>query len=192
MLDLSAAFAAFPTITTDRLVLRRPHADDAEPIFRIMSNPVVTRYFGSEPMHEPAQAVRRIEQFHADFSDREGIRWAIVRRADDQFLGTCGFWRVVKAHYRAEIGYELDPEWWGRGIMTEAVAAVLNFGFDTMRLHSVEAQIAPENVGSQRVLEKVGFRQEAYFRENYYDPNEGRFTDTAVFSLLQSTWRQQR
>ena len=72
--------------------------------------------------------------------------------------------------------------------MTEAVAAALSFGFQSMGLHSVEAQIAPANSGSRRVLEKLGFVQEAYFRENYYEPADGSFSDTAVFSLLRSSW----
>jgi ribosomal-protein-alanine N-acetyltransferase len=72
--------------------------------------------------------------------------------------------------------------------MTEAIGAVLGFGFTTMGLHSVEAQIHPENTGSRRVLEKLGFVQEGYFRENFYEPADGSFTDTAVFSLLQADW----
>ena len=188
MLDLSEAFTTFPVLQTERLILRNPQVADAEAIFRIMSDPQVLRYFGSAPMTDPEQALRRIASFHADFAAKEGIRWAITSRSDGRFLGTCGFWRLVKEHFRAEIGYELAPEWWGQGIMPEAIDAALNFGFQSMGLHSVEAQIAPENIGSRRVLEKLGFVQEAYFRENYYEPAEGRFTDTAVFSLLRTNW----
>ena len=95
---------------------------------------------------------------------------------------------LIKPHFRAEIGYDLAPAFWGQGVMPEAVGAVLTFGFTTMGLHSVEAQIDPENTGSRRVLEKLGFVQEAYFRENFYVAAEARFTDTAVFSLLKATW----
>jgi ribosomal-protein-alanine N-acetyltransferase len=72
--------------------------------------------------------------------------------------------------------------------MTEALGAMLDFGFTRMGLHSVEAHIHPANSGSRRVLEKLGFTQEGYFRENYYDPVEARFTDTAVYSLLKVIW----
>jgi ribosomal-protein-alanine N-acetyltransferase len=188
MLDLTTAFAEFPVLVTDRLILREPRATDADAVYRIMADPQVLRYFGSPPMTRFEQALNRIAGFHAAFAAHEGIRWAITARADGHLLGTCGFWRLITEHHRAEIGYELAPEWWGQGIMTEAVAATLTFGFQTMGLHSVEAQIAPENSGSQRVLAKLGFVQEAYFRENYYEPVEQRFTDTAVFSLLASTW----
>ena len=72
--------------------------------------------------------------------------------------------------------------------MTEALGALLDFAFTRMGLHSVEAQIHPANSGSRRVLEKLGFVQEGYFRENFYDPVEAQFTDTAVYSLLKEIW----
>jgi ribosomal-protein-alanine N-acetyltransferase len=192
MLDTTAAFAAFPLLTTTRLVLRAVEPTDAPAIFRIMSDARVTRYFGSLPMTSPEQAARRVEGMQRDFQGRSGIRWAITERAGGRFMGSCGFWRLVEEHYRAEIGYELAPECWGQGVMPEAAGAVLTFGFTTLGLHSVEAQIHPANLGSRRVLEKLGFVQEGYFRENYYDPVERQFTDTAVFSLLKAAWMQGR
>jgi ribosomal-protein-alanine N-acetyltransferase len=184
VLDLTAAFATFPTLETERLTLRAPRADDAPEIFRIMSDERVVRYFGTPPMASLERAVRRVESFQADFAAHQGIRWAITVRGEDRLIGTLGFWRLIKEHLRAEVGYELAPERWGQGVMPEALEAVLRFGFTAMGLHSVEAQIEPPNTASRRVLEKLGFVQEGYFRENYYHPEEGRFSDTAVFSLL--------
>jgi ribosomal-protein-alanine N-acetyltransferase len=189
MLDLTAAFAAFPVLETGRFILRAVALDDAADIFRIMADPLVTRYFGSAPMTSIDEAVRRVDGIRSAFEQQEGVRWAIARREDGRFIGSCGFWRLIKPHFRAEIGYELAPEFWGQGVMPEAAGAALSFGFTTMGLHSVEAQIHPENTGSRRVLEKLGFVQEGYFRENYYEPAEGRFTDTAVFSLLRADWQ---
>jgi ribosomal-protein-alanine N-acetyltransferase len=189
MLDLTAAFAAFPTLETERFILRAVAPDDAVDIFRIMADPRVTRYFGTTPMTSIDEAVRRVDGIRSAFEQQEGVRWAIARRADGRFIGSCGFWRLIKPHFRAEIGYELSPEFWGQGVMPEAAGAALAFGFATMGLHSVEAQIHPENSGSRRVLEKLGFVQEGYFRENYYEPADGRFTDTAVFSLLRADWQ---
>lgn len=188
MLDLSATFAAFPVLETERLVLRAVTPADAADMFGIMRDPRVARYFGSAPMVSVDEAAERIDRISVAFGEQTGVRWAITRREHSQLVGTCGYWRLVKPHFWAEIGYELAPEQWGRGIMTEAIGAVLQWGFTTMGLHRVEAQIHPANIGSQRVLEKLGFVQEGYFRENYYEVAEGQFTDTAVFSLLQSTW----
>lgn len=188
MLDLSAAFASFPVLETERLVLRAPAPADAPAIFRIMGDPRVMRYFGSPPMASLEAAERRVAGLAEDFAALSGVRWAITLRDEGELIGTCGFWRLIKEHDRAEVGYELDPAYWGQGIMPEALGAALGFGFTEMGLHSVEAQIDPENAGSRRVLEKLGFVQEGYFRESYYDPNVGRFTDAAVFSLLRAAW----
>ncbi len=189
MLDLTTAFATFPVLETEHLVLRALTPDDADALFAIMSDPRVIRYFGALPMTERKQAAERIERVLTDFREQDGIRWAITRRGDDRLIGSCGYWRLIKPHFRAELGYDLSPDWWGRGIMPEAVAATLKFAFATMGLHSVEAHIHPSNIGSRRVLEKLGFAQEGYFRENYYDVVEERFTDTAVFSLLKADWK---
>lgn len=188
MLDLMNAFNTFPILETTRLRLREISEVDADDMFRIMSDPEVMHYFGMLPMTARAQAVQRAHWSQEAFAEREGIRWAIVERSSGRFLGTCGYWRIVKEHDRAEIGYELAPAAWGRGIMTEALGVVLDFGFLAMRLHSVEAQIHPDNAGSRRVLEKLGFEREGYFRENFYDPVEGRYTDTAVYSLIKPDW----
>ena len=188
MLDLTEAFATFPVLETARFRLRAPTLADVEDMFRIMSDPRVTRYFGALPMASLAEAQERVEHIHTAFQERTGVRWAIVDRASGQLVGSAGFWRLLKAHYRAEVGYELAPEWWGQGVMTEALAAMLDFGFTRMGLHSVEAQIHPDNAASRRVLEKLGFVQEGYFRENFYDPVAAQFTDTAAFGLLGAEW----
>jgi [ribosomal protein S5]-alanine N-acetyltransferase len=190
MLDLTTAFATFPVLETERFVLRAVTLDDVGDIFRIMSDPRVKRYFGSLPMAAPEEAEQRVQRIHTAFQEHSGIRWAIADRANGQLIGTAGFWRLLKPHFRAEVGYELAPEWWGQGAMTEALGALLGFAFTSMGLHSVEAQIHPDNSGSRRVLEKLGFVQEGYFHENFYDPVEAQFTDTAVFSLLSAGWRR--
>lgn len=188
MLNLDAAFASFPTLETPRLTLREVRDEDAAPLFRIRSNPLAMRYFGRPMMTQPEQAAERIQRLRASFAEREAVQWAVVLRSSGSFVGMCSFWRIEKEHARAEIGYELEPAYWGQGLMPEALATALEFAFGTLGLHSAEAHIHPANTGSRRVLEKSGFVQEGYFRENFYDQIEGRFTDTAVFSLLHADW----
>ncbi|HMO59002.1 MAG TPA: GNAT family N-acetyltransferase [Roseiflexaceae bacterium] len=189
MLDLKQIFTTFPVLESERLFLRAHTPDDSADVLRIMSNPQVIRYFGSLPMKSADEAAQRIERINESFRSQSGIRWAICIRGKNQLIGSLGYWRLITEHKRAEIGYELAPEWWGQGIMPEAMRAILHYGFTAMDLHSVEAQIHPANHGSRRVLEKLGFEQEGYFRENFYDPIEQQFTDTAVFSLLKDGWR---
>jgi RimJ/RimL family protein N-acetyltransferase len=179
-------FNVFPQLETPRLILREIVPDDAQNLFRIYADPLVMRYGSSAPMRSIDEAHGKIAGIVAAFREREGIRWAITRKGDSRLIGSCGHWRLLKQHLRSEIGYELASEHWGHGIMPEALAAILRFGFERMGLHSVEAQIEPNNQGSRRVLEKLGFAQEGYFRQNY--AVEGVFTDTAVFSLLKADW----
>jgi ribosomal-protein-alanine N-acetyltransferase len=175
-------FEIFPVLETDRLVLRQITLDDAEALFQIYSDPQVMRYWGSAPLQSIDEARRKIEGINAAWRAKEGIRWGIIRKGSDRLIGSGGHWRLIKKHFRSEIGYELMTDYWGQGIMTEALGAILRFGFETLGLHSVEAQIDPQNLASRKVLEKLGFLQEGYLRENYCF--DGTFTDTALFSLL--------
>ena len=191
MLDLSKVFANFPILETERCILRDVRSGDAADIFRFMSDARVTRYIGQEPMNSLEQAEKRVQSFQTYFREKTGIPWVITHRANGKVIGTYVYWNIMPENFRAEIGYILDPAWWGQGLMTEVVAATLTFGFTTMGLNSIEAQTDPSNAASSRVLEKLGFVQEGYFREYYYEPAQGKFTDKTVFSLLKSDWLKQ-
>ena len=176
------SFDPFPTLETPRLVLRRLEPSDLAAMFRIQSDPVVTRYFG-----RPAHArIEQTEEFLFKISEgmrtATSIRWGITLRGNDELIGSMGFWRWNQLHFNAEIGYELAPSFWGRGIMVEAIRPILAYGFTTMQLHRVEANIDEENHASQRVLEKLGFTREALIRENWFDGK--RFTSTGFYGLL--------
>jgi ribosomal-protein-alanine N-acetyltransferase len=186
----NAIFTTFPQLETRRLVLRAIALDDAEDMFENYSSSVVMRYWGSPPHQSLDDTRRMIRGINQSFRDQEGIRWGIMLKGADRLIGSCGHWRLIKQHFRSEIGYELSPAYWGQGIMPEAADAILWFGFARMRLHSVEAQIDVANLASRKVLEKVGFAQEGYLRENFFF--DGRFTDTALFSLLEADFLKKR
>ena len=188
-LDLTHIWTTFPVLQTERCILRGADMADADAMFRIFSDAEAMRYFGSPPITERSQAVERVQRRIEHFAAQQGIRWSIMWRETNDYLGSCGYWRIDSRHHRAELGYELDPAWWGRGIMTEVLNAIIAYGFKTMQLHSIEAQIHPDNQASRRVLEKNGFVQEGYFRESYYDDYEHTFTDNAIFSLLRRDWQ---
>ncbi|NJN18707.1 MAG: GNAT family N-acetyltransferase [Oscillochloris sp.] len=184
MLELEQAFVPFPLLETERLILREITTDDADAMFQIMSDPQVMRYFGQSPLRDLDAAVQRITRFIDELRAGRAIRWAVTLRENGRYIGSCGYHTTLAKHFRAEIGYELAAEYWGRGFMPEALRPVLDFGFHTMGLNSIEAQIDPENSGSRRVLEKLGFVQEGLLRQSYYEPEHKRFTDTAIFGLL--------
>lgn len=176
------AFERFPILQTERLIMRELRDEDVAPAHRMFTDPEVMRYIGRFPHSSIEQTRQKLSSNQRLFPEQGGVRWAITLRERDAFIGSCGHWRLMKEHRRSEIGYDLLPEYWGKGIMTEALRAALRFGFVSLQLHSTEAQIDPENQRSRQVLERLGFRQDGLLRENFYFA--GRYSDTACFTLL--------
>lgn len=179
------SFVPFPTLETDRLVLRSLCLDDAPGLHAIYSDPEVTRYSARSRTLEAVRA--RLQGVLDGAALGTSIRWGLTLRGRDALVGAAGFWRWDKTSSRAELGYELARAEWGKGLMTEALRAIVRFGFDVMDLHSAEASVDPRNVASIRVLEKIGFRQEGLLRENLRINDA--FVDTAILSLLCSDAR---
>jgi ribosomal-protein-alanine N-acetyltransferase len=127
-------------------------------------------------------ALQLIQKIGESLINNEGITWAVTLKNSSALIGTIGFWRIMKEHYRAEIGYLLDPELQGKGFMQEAIHTILEYGFKNMKLHSVEANVNPGNTASIKLLERNHFIKEAHFKENYY--YNGKFFDSIIYSLL--------
>lgn len=180
---LTLQLLPLPELRTPRLLLRRITAADAPAILRMRSEPLMMRYLDREPATSLDDALQHINLIEANLADNVGVTWGLARtEAPAELLGTCGIWRLDLYHHRGEVGYALLPETWGQGLMQEALAEVCRYGFEQLRLHSLEANVNPHNAASIRVLERLGFVREAYFRENYYF--RGQFTDSAIYSLL--------
>jgi ribosomal-protein-alanine N-acetyltransferase len=181
MLNLN--FNPFPILTTQRLVLRQITIKDAAALYALRSNETVMQYIDKPLAKSLADAVELIEKTMDALTYNDGITWAICLADDLTMIGTIGYWKFRKEHYRAEIGYLLLPEYQGKGIMFEAMQTVIRYGFQQLHLHSIEANVNPDNVASIGILEKNGFVREAYYKEDYYF--EGKFLDTGVYSLLE-------
>ncbi len=179
---LEVNFNPFPVITTDRLILRKAELDDAPEILFFRSDPEMLKYIDREPATTIDQAKDWLQMVIDNSDNNTAISWNITLKDDDTTIGNIALWRLIREHYRAEIGYVLHPDYWHKGIMAEAMAAVVDYAFNTMGLHSIEANTNPENKASQRVLERAGFVREAYFTEDYYF--NGKFTDSAIYCLV--------
>ena len=112
---------------------------------------------------------------------------AITIPDDEQVIGNCGIRRKPEQDWEADIGFELAPEYWGRGYATEATLAMVNFGFQKLELHRISSWCIADNAASARVLEKVGLRPEGRLRENEYF--KGRWWDTLLYGILEREWR---
>lgn len=181
MLQLN--FTPFPILETERLLLRKITIDDAEDLFYLRSHDEVMKYI-DRPRPKTIEDIHQlITKMDGMLQSNEGISWAItLKQSPKQHLGNVGFWRIEPEHYRAEIGYLLNPAFHRQGIMQEAVEATLNYAFTKMNLHSVEAGLNNDNIASHKILQKTGFVQEGLFKENYYF--DGKFIDSAVYSII--------
>lgn len=179
---LAINFSPFPNLETERLFLRRVDVKDVNEIIALRSNPETMKYIPRPLVKTIEDALEHIAMMDAKIENNEGINWAITQKGNPKLIGVIGHYRIKPEHYRAEIGYMLLPEFSGKGIISEAVKEVVNYGFKGMQLHSIEAVIDPENNASAKVLEKNGFVKEAHLKENEFF--EGRFLDSVIYSLL--------
>jgi ribosomal-protein-alanine N-acetyltransferase len=180
MLEIN--FAPFPTLETERLQLRRLANDDVDEIFALRSDHEVMKYIPRPLAKTKEDALAHISMINEKIDSNEGINWAITFKDNPKLIGIIGHYRIKPEHYRSEIGYMLLPEYHGQGIISEAINEVVKYGFQEMKLHSIEAIIAPENTASEKVLQKNGFVKEAHLIENEY--YKGQFLDTVIYSLL--------
>ena len=180
-------FREFPRLETDRLVLREMTLDDVAFYFRHFNNNKVVEGC-CFPGPKSLDAAREELELYCirPFRENRGIRWGVVRREGNSLIGTCGYYDWNKAACRAEIGYDLDPAHWGQGIMTEALCAVLKYGFERMRLNRVQAIIDSRNVRSMKLVGRLGFKKEGVLRQRSYF--NGQFRDDVCFSLLKKEW----
>jgi len=180
-------FEKFPVLESERLIFRKFEKKDAKELFQVRSNELVMKYMDSLIHKNTSDSLTLISSIQSDFKNRVGINWAIVTKANNQLIGSFSFWRLIRQHCRAEIGYSIHHNYWGKGLMNETFKTLIEFGFNHLQLHSIEANVNPQNLKSIKLLQRVGFKQEAYFRQNYL--HNGRFSDSLIFCLLESDRR---
>ena len=177
----------FPVLTTERLVLREAAQHDIEGVFAMESDPVAMRYWSRPPMRDIAEARAAVERAMGFFPLRSALRWSITRPADDRMIGQVSVFNFSEQSGRADIGYGLAREHWGRGFMHEALTTVVDYAFGPLGLRRLEADIDPRNQASLRALERLGFAREGLLRERWQVGDE--ISDTAFLGLLAREWR---
>lgn len=172
----------FPIIETERLILRKLETKDINDLFEILSSERVTKYYGKYPMENLSEAEDLILKFHKAFEDQKSIRWGIELKETNRIIGTCGFHCWNKNHFRAEVGYELGEAFWNKGYATEAIFAILKYGFEFMELERIEAIVYPENKYSEKLLLNLGFEHEGLLKKyaNFRDKQQ----DLNIFAIF--------
>jgi [ribosomal protein S5]-alanine N-acetyltransferase len=176
----------FPVLKTPRLTLRALTFEDAKDVYAIFSDERVTRYYDVSTYTELEQAKLFIRRMKDRFEGGDGIRWAITLNTTNRLIGTCGYNMISALTRRGVMGYELHPNYWGQGIMTEALRANLNYGFRVLQLNRVEAFVLPDNHRSARVLKRLNFTEEGTMRDYGYWKNQ--YWDLCCFAMLERDW----
>ena len=181
---------SIPRLETDRLKLRAIFPDDAPAIFELFSDSKVTQFYDLEPYLDVEQARNLINNYTSWFQNDQSVRWGIVRKDDGQLIGTCCFDSFRGRNQSVNLGYDIGSKHWGHGFATEAAQAVIDHAFEhgiVGPVNRIEAKTIPQNIGSERVLLKLGFEKEGVLRQ--YGCWNDRFHDMNLFSLLRDQAR---
>lgn len=177
---------AFPSLTTPRLRLRPLADDDVDFIFAHFSDPEVDRFLLDDDPVRTREAAQAIVDFYIGAPGPTPNRWVLERLSDGLAIGTCGLHNWVERDRRCEVGYDLGPGAQGQGYMTEALSAVLAFGFTRLGLNRIEAIVHVDNAASLRLLSRLRFQREGVLRDLHL--RDGVFHDHVVLSLLARDW----
>lgn len=171
----------FPILEGDRISLLPFEYTDVDRFFDLRSDKEFMKYLGLHPMKSRAEARSRIAAIIQAFETGEGISWKISLKDETELIGYLGFWRLDYRHIRGEIGFGLDQEYQQRGFMSEALPLIMGYGFRSLGLHTIMADVDPMNQAPRQLLEKFNFEKEGYLRENYFF--NGSFTDSVYYGI---------
>ena len=180
----------FPVIETGRLLLRELTSDDIEWYMSHFSTPEIVHGSGY-PGPETIKAAKEEFEMYilGPWKEGTGLRWGITLKDDGSLIGSCGFYKWEnEPHRKAEMGYDLAPAYWGRGIMREALQAIIRYGFEEMNLNRITVLVISYNDRSLRLVNRLGFVKEGVMRESAFF--DGEFIDDVLLSLLRSDWTQ--
>ena len=176
-------FTNYHELESSRLLLRRITMQDLDDVFEIYSNKEVMLYFADRfPFEKSTEAETMIREYEEALTNHWSMRWGIVLKESGKLIGTCGFHALSEYDKRIEVGYDLNRNYWQKGIMTEALSLIINHAFGCSDVNRIEAMVEPPNTGSRALLEKLGFQYEGTLRK--HEMCRGDFVDIQMFSIL--------
>lgn len=177
----------FPMLETQRLVLRELTAADAEQVFEVFSDPAVMQFYDCEAFTTVDEAKALIQRFGQWFANESGFRWGVALKSEPRVvIGTCGLFGWNRRARQATLGYELAQRYWRRGLMTEAVRAIVGHAFRDLDMHRIRATVVTANEASARLLEGLSFQREGLLRDAQFV--NGKFDSLFSYALLRSEW----
>lgn len=169
-------------LQTERLHLRKMKVSDSSSLFKIWSDPDVTKFMNISCFTDENQAKEMINLLDDLSRDSKAIRFSIIKIESNEIIGSCGYNSFDFENEKAEIGYDIAKSFWGRGYASEAISSLLDHAFSSLKLNRIEAKVDPENVNSIKLLQKLNFTFEGTLRQ--YERVEGKFNDLNIYSKL--------
>lgn len=182
--EITKIFRDPPYIETDRLLLRKMQKKDAADMYEYACRHDVTRYLLWEPHESETYTYKYLAYIQSRYRAGDFFDWALTIKDGGKMIGTCGFTRLNIESNSGEIGYVLNPVFWGYGLAPEAVNAVLRYGFCELRLHRIEARYMVGNDRSRRVMEKVGMQFEGVSRDSMHV--KGKYVSIGTCAILRN------
>jgi [ribosomal protein S5]-alanine N-acetyltransferase len=181
-MEIEKLYGNLPTLETERLILRKVTLNDVEDMHDYGSNDDVTKYVTWETHKTLSDSKGFVNFVLNQYENGKVAPWGIEYKENGKFIGTIDFvsWQVN--HHIAEIGYVISPDYWGKGITTEAANEIIKFGFIHMDLVRIQARCFVENRGSERVMEKTGMSFEGIIRKGMFV--KGKHQDLKMYSIL--------
>lgn len=184
-------YKTLPTLETDRLLVRPMRQEDVDDLFAYTQDEETARYVTWNANQTVDQAQQFLTHVLSNYEQGKQAPWAIEWKATGQMVGTIDFIHLLlDENKQAELGYALSRQFWGKGIVTEAVERVLDFGFEALQLERIQARCMEPNIGSARVMEKVGMTYEGTLRRLIFI--KGTFHDVKMYSILREEYVTQR
>lgn len=171
-----------PHFETKHLYLRKINVDDLPDMFAYGSNANVSKHVSWETHQSLADTKTFMEIIVDGYEQGTKALWGLELKATGKLVGTIDFVTIQERHRKAEIGYVLSEECWGKGYMTEAAGQIISFGFEELQLERIQARCFVENQGSERVMEKVGMSFEGIMRNAMYA--KGEFHDLKMYAIV--------
>jgi [ribosomal protein S5]-alanine N-acetyltransferase len=185
--DCLRSLPSMPVLAGPRIRLRGPREDDGDDLFALFSEESTMRFWSRPPMRRRHEADSLIASILEGFERRQMLNWVIADRSDDRVIGSCTLYDIHVPHLRGALGYALRVERCGQGLASEAVALALRWGFGRLGLNRIEADTHPDNVASQRLLQRMGFTFEGRLRQHFATLDE--LQDSSIWGLLAEEWR---
>jgi ribosomal-protein-alanine N-acetyltransferase len=174
-------FFPFPELTSARLNFRKVNKDDVPEIIDLRGNIEVMKYINRDLITNSTEAIKYIDIQIDELNNKKSIHWMICLKENPKAIGIIRFNNFRPTDHRAEIGCMMHPEFQGKGLVSEAIQRIVDFGFNEMQLNTIEATILSENTSSKKAVLRNNFIQEAHFRE--YRFFNGIYQDVYVFTL---------